>query len=143
MVAYRGRHIDIGIGVMQCVKAPQQRHRVLTAVHRVLQKIEQQEACDKAQPLVGDRPRRQRDAKSCLELEAESLRLRKGEAGEDDAEEPNAQIAEPPPQSGKLALPSRPEQFPSSDKNQATEDDSRGQRRLLLSGIPCPRPSLW
>src|SRR6266478_8567581 len=112
MMAHRGRYIDIGIGVMQCMKAPEQRHRVLTAMRRVIQEIEQQESRDKAPPLIGYWPGGQSHAKHCLELRPEDVGRREGEGGKDDIQEPDAKIAESPPQRRKLPLPSRPAEFP-------------------------------
>ena len=42
MVAHRGRHVDIGIRMMQRVKAPEERHRVLAPMHGVAHQVEQQ-----------------------------------------------------------------------------------------------------
>ena len=85
---------------------------VLTAMHGVVQKIEQQESRHKARPSIGNRPSGQGQAKSCLELLPEGVRWREGECGEDDIEEPNTDIAEPPPQRRKLPPPSRTAEFP-------------------------------
>jgi hypothetical protein len=41
MQAHCGRYVDVGIRVMQRVKAPQKRDRVLAAMHEITQKVEQ------------------------------------------------------------------------------------------------------
>jgi len=58
MVTHRGRHIDIGIRVMQRMKPPEDRHRMFAPVHEITQQIEQQKTGDQAQTGIGDRPRR-------------------------------------------------------------------------------------
>ena len=129
---HRGRYIDIGIGVMQRVEAPQERHRVLTAMRGVIQKVEQQKGRDKARPLIADRPGRAKSRQDGLELRPESVRRREDEGGEDDIEEPDADIAEPPPQRRKLPPPSRPAQLRERDEKEAADsDDESYQRRLL------------
>jgi hypothetical protein len=55
-----------------------------------------------------DRPSKQTHAKYCLELRPKRVRRREGEGSENDVEEPDADIAEPPTQRRKLSLPSRP-----------------------------------
>src|SRR6516165_9432895 len=52
MMAHRGRHIDIGIGVVQRMKAPQKRHGVFAPVHEVTQKVEQQKTAKKLSPTL-------------------------------------------------------------------------------------------
>src|SRR5882724_7979451 len=112
MVAHRSRHIDIGVRMMQCVEAPQERHRMLTAMYGVDQKIEQQESCQNAQPLIGDWPGGQTHAKYRLEFRPEGVPRREREGGKHDIEHPDAEIAEPPPQCRELPLPPRPAEFP-------------------------------
>ena len=68
---------------MQRVVSPQKRYRMLTAMYRVHQKIEEQKSRDKTHPLIGDRPGRQGDAEGGLELRPKGVRRREGEAGED------------------------------------------------------------
>ena len=83
--------------MMQRVETPQKWHRVLTAMDRVDQKIEQQESRDKAQPVIGDRPGGQVDPKGSLELWPKSLGRRKNKGDEHDIEQPDAEVAEPSP----------------------------------------------
>jgi hypothetical protein len=136
MMAHRGRDIDIGIGVVQRVKAPEKRHRMLTAMHGVLEKIEQQEGRNKAQPLVGDRPGGQSHTESCPKLRPKGVRRREGEGDKDNIEEPDAEIAEPPPQRRELPLPSRSAEFPNRDGEQTANDYDKGQMHLLASLVP-------
>jgi hypothetical protein len=70
VVAHRSRDIDIGIRVMQRVKAPEEWHRVLAAVYEVMQKVEEQETGQEAQRSVADRPRRELWPERCLEPRA-------------------------------------------------------------------------
>src|SRR5258706_16389189 len=112
MMAHRSRNINIGIGVMQRVKTPEPRHRVLTAMRGVMQEIEQQKSHHKAQPLLGQWPRGQSHVKCGFKLQPECIRRSESEAGEDDVEEPDAEVAEPPTQRRKFPLPSRPPEFP-------------------------------
>src|SRR5262245_50436725 len=70
-MTYRGRYIDIGIGVMQGVEAPQERHHVLAAMHYITQQIEQQKRRHPVYPLIGYCPRGpigERDAECRLKL---------------------------------------------------------------------------
>ena len=57
MMAHGGRHIDIGIRMMQRVKAREERHRLLAPMHGVTKKIEQQKARRQGRPGIGDWPR--------------------------------------------------------------------------------------
>src|ERR1700730_4531329 len=107
MVAHRGRHIDVGVGVMQCVETPEKRHRVLTAMYGVVQKIEQQKGRPKAQPGVGNRPGGQGYAECCCKLWPKGVRRREDEGGEDNPDKPEPDIAEPAPQGRKLSPPPR------------------------------------
>jgi hypothetical protein len=117
---------------MQRVQSPQERHRVLTAMHGVIQKVEQQKGHDKAQPLLADRPSGQSHAKYRLELRPEGVRWRKGESGEDEIKEPDADIAEPTPQRRELTPASRLAQLGERhEKEAADSDDERYQRCLL------------
>ena len=69
---------------------------------------------------------------SCgIELRPEGVRWRKGEGGKDDTKQPNAEIANPPPQRRKLPLASGKAKFPSCDDEQATNDHDEGQGHLL------------
>ena len=130
MMPHRSRHIDIGVGVMHCVKPPQKRHRVLTAMHGVDQKIEQQEARQKARPLIGDRPRGQTHTEGDFELPPEDVGWREDEGGNQDIKKPDADIAKPPPERRKFPLSPRLAEFPQSDSKQAAEDDKSGQSPL-------------
>ena len=83
MMAHRGRHIDIGIRVVQRMKAPQKRHGVLAPVHEVTQKVEQQKTSQEAQSDIGDRPGRKINSRYRLELGPEPRRRCEYEADED------------------------------------------------------------
>jgi hypothetical protein len=85
---------------------------MLTAMRGVMQEIEQQKRHDKAHPPVCDRPGGQSNAESCFELGPECIRRSKSETGEDNIEEPNAEITEPPLQRRKFPLPPRLANFP-------------------------------
>ena len=127
---------------MQRVNAPQKRHRVLTAVQEITQKVEQEEACDETRPSVGDGPGGESDAQRSLELRPEGVGRRKDEGGKDQIKDPDPEITEPPPQRRELPLPSRPAEFPGPDKDQATyyqyEQDQliapAERRRLAVAG---------
>ena len=84
MMAHRSGDIEIWIGVMQRVKAPEPRHCVLTPMHGVMQEIEQQKSHHKAQPLLGQGPRGQSHAKCAFKLRSECIQRSESEAGEDD-----------------------------------------------------------
>jgi len=146
MDAHRGRHVDIGVGMMQCVKAPEKRHRVLAAVHEVAQQIEQQEARHKAKPGIGDRPGRKSEARQRLETRPDESRWRNEKGGKNQVQDPEADIAEPAPQSREFSPPPRPAEFPQGDDQQAAEDREGVQRRLLSrrsrSGPPHPHLQL-
>src|SRR5262249_41641807 len=106
----------------QCVKAPQEGHRVLPAVHGIIQKIEQQERRNKARPSVfGNRPRWQSQAQRRLNLRPDGMRLCEDERAEYDVEDPDAEIAEAPLQRRKSPLPSRSAELPPSDQEQTSE----------------------
>jgi len=92
---------------------------MLAAMHEISEKIEQQKGCNKAGPSLGDGPGGQRDAQCSLELRPEGVRRRKGEGGENNIQEPDADVPEPPPQRRKLPLPSRPAELPDPDEDQA------------------------
>ena len=109
---------------------------MLTAMHGILQKVEQEKGRRKAQPSVGDRPGRQSHAEGCRELRPEGVRRSKGEGGEDDPEQPNTEISKPPPQRRKPALPSWPAEFPNRDGEQATNNYDEGQLHLLIRLAP-------
>jgi hypothetical protein len=119
MQAHCRRYVDIGIRVMQRVKAPQKRHRVLAAMHEITQKVEQQEGRNKAGPSFGDGPRGQSDVQLSLELRPKGVRRPKDEGGKDQIKDPEPEIAEPPPQRPELAPPSRPAELPDPDEDQA------------------------
>src|SRR5439155_10100923 len=119
MMAHRSGDIEIWIGVMQRVKAPEPRHRVLTAMRGVMQEIEQQKSHHKAQPLLGQGPRGQSHAKCAFKLRSECIQRSESEAGEDDVEEPDAKVAEPPTQRREFPLPPRLTEFPQGDREQA------------------------
>jgi hypothetical protein len=105
-------------------------------MHGVLEKIEQQEGRHKAQPLIGDRPGGQGHTEGCFELRPKGVRRREGEGGEDYIEEPDAEIAKPPPYRRKLTPPSRPAEFPNRDGEQATNNYDEGQLHLLIRLAP-------
>jgi hypothetical protein len=119
MQAHRRRYVDIGIRVMQRVKAPQKRHRVLAAMHEITQKVEQQKGCNKAAP-SSDGPGGQSDAQRSLELRPEDVCRRKDKGSKNQIKDPDPDIAEPPPQRWELAPPSRPAKLPDPDEDQAT-----------------------
>jgi hypothetical protein len=120
---------------MQRVEAPQERHGVLTAMHGILQQVEQQESRHKARPLISDWPGGQSHAKCRLKLRLEGVPRRESEAGEDNIQEPDAEIAEPPLQRRKLATPPWPAEFPQGGGEQAAKEHNEGQR-YLLTRIP-------
>src|SRR5262249_49155583 len=118
MQAHRRSHVNIGIRVMQRVNAPQKRHRVLTAMHEITQKVEQEEACHQTRPSVGERPGGEGDPQRCLKLWPEGVGWRKDEGGKDQIKDPDPQITEPPPERRELPPPSRPAEFPGPDNDQ-------------------------
>jgi len=119
--------------VMQCVEAPQERHRMLTAMHGIVHKIKQQKGRDKAQPLLADRPSGQTHAKYRLELRPEGVRWREGESSEDEIEEPDADIAEPPPQRRELTPAPRPAQLRERHEEEAADSDDERYQPCLLA----------
>ena len=56
MMAHRCRHVDIGIGMVQRMKAPKERHCVLAPMNEVTNEVEQQKGRNQAQPGIADRP---------------------------------------------------------------------------------------
>ena len=126
MVAHRGRHIDIGVGIMQRVQPPQKRYRVLAAMHRVLQQVEQQEPSDKPHRRIANRPGGEGQAKSRLELGSEDRRRGEDKRRQHDIQEPDADVAEAPAQRRELPLPPRPAEFPSARPLASCQGESRG-----------------
>ena len=120
MVAHRGRHIDVGIRVMQRMKPPEERHCVLAAVHRITQQVEQQKARRKAQHRIGYRPGREPRAENRLEPQPRQPRRFKEKPDEQQIEKPEADIAEPPPQRRKFPPSARLAEFPQRDEYEAT-----------------------
>lgn len=106
---------------------------MLAAMQGIVQKIEQQEGYDKARPLIGDWPGREGQSEGRLQLRPKAVRRREDEGGEDGIEEPDADIAEPPPQRRKLSLPARPTEFPQGDGKQAANEHDGGQGRLPVA----------
>ena len=123
---------------MQRVEAPQERHRVLAAMYGVVQKVEQQKGHQEAEPLSSDRPSRQSNAKGRFKLRSEGLRRCEGEAGEDEIEEPHADVAEPPPQRRELPSPPRPAQLRERNKKEASDSDEENYQRCLLARSNTP-----
>src|SRR6266851_1596906 len=113
---------------MQGVEAPQERHRVLTAMHGIAQQIEQQKSRHTARPLIAHYPGGESDAKCSLELRPKRVRRRKREGGEDDIEEPDPEIAEAPPPRRKLPLPPRSAEFPPRYQEQTAEYNGEAQQ---------------
>src|SRR5260370_14028329 len=112
---------------MQRVKAPQKRHRVLAAMHEITQKVEQQKTRHQTQPGIGDRPRREADAQDRFEPRAK-LRCRlKSKTGENQIEDPEPDIPQPPSQGRELSRPSRPAEFPPRYHEQTAEDNDEAQ----------------
>jgi hypothetical protein len=58
MMTHRGHHSDIGIGMVDGVKTPKERHRMLAAMHCVTKQVEQQKAGEKTQHETRDWPER-------------------------------------------------------------------------------------
>ena len=116
---------------MQRVKAPQKRHRVLAAMHEITQKVEQQKTCHKTQRRIGDRPGRETHPCHRFQLMAEPHWWFEYKSGENQIEDPEPDIPQPPPQGGELPPPPRPAEFPKRDDEQAAQQDDEGQERLL------------
>jgi hypothetical protein len=96
-------------------------------MHEITQKVKQQEGCNKAGPSLGDGPGGQSDAQLSLELRPEGVRRRKDKGSKDQIEDPDPEIAEPPPQRRELAPPPRPAEFPGRDDDQAAYQYDDGQ----------------
>jgi len=96
-------------------------------MHEITQKVEQQEACHKPYPSVGDGPGGESDPQRCLELRPEGVGWRKDEGGKEQIKDPDPEITEPPPQRRELPLPSGSEEFPGPDKDQAGYQYDDGQ----------------
>src|SRR5438477_10607285 len=122
-MAHRGRYIDIGIGVMQRMKPPEDRHSVLASVHQVMQKVQEQKSRYQAEPHISYRPRGQSHADCGLKLRPKGVRRGERKRGEDNIEEPDANIAEPSPHRRKITPPSWSAEFPPCDQQQAAKDD--------------------
>ena len=88
-------------------------------MHEITQKVEQQEAGDKAGQSAGDGPGGESDPQCCLELRSKGVRRRKDEGGKDQIKDPDPEITESPPQRRELPPPPRPAEFPGPDKDQA------------------------
>jgi hypothetical protein len=123
MVAHRRRHIDIRVRVVQRVKAPEERHRMLAPVHEVTHQVEEQEPRPEAQTGVGYRPRWKGAARHHLELRAKGFSRRENNACEKEVDEPETDIPEPAPQGRKFPPPPRPAQLPERDGKQAAKNN--------------------
>jgi hypothetical protein len=131
MVAHRCRYIDIGIGMVQGVKAPEQRHRMLTAMHEIMHQVEKQKTQQEANPDIGNRPRWKMHIENGLDLRSGSLRRLEQKRDEEQVDDPKADVRQPPPQGGKFPPSPRPAIFPSCDNKQTAGDYDRDQRYLL------------
>ena len=130
MVAQRCRHIDVRVRMMERVNPPQQRHGMLTAMHRVAQQIEEEKARDEAQRHVGNGPRWEVQAQR-RKRRAERRGRAKQKSDEKNVRNPDADIAEAASQGRKLSPPPRPHKLPASYQENARRGDDESQVRLL------------
>src|SRR6516164_8324153 len=122
MMAHRCRHVDIGIGMVQRMKAPKERHCVLAPMNEVTNEVEQQKGRNQAQPGIADRPGWQGEARQRLDPRPDESRRGEDISRENQIHDPEPDIRDPAPQGGKLAPSPRPREFPQGYHQQAAED---------------------
>src|SRR5260370_11957658 len=131
------RYIEIGIGVMQRMKAPQPWHRVKKPVGPIAHKIEKQkthrEVCDRMQ--LG--PLQQADAEASLDAYCGIGRSGKHPCQQRTVNEIDCKITEPTRAHRAAQRSTRPQKLPQRDEEEATEQKDETRRRPSL-----PNPEL-
>jgi hypothetical protein len=94
--------------MVQRVKTPEGRHRVLAPMHGVTQQIKQQKTGDKAQPEIPDRPNRKA---YCFKVKPDGRSRGQEECDEKEVSDPEADVADAPTKCTELSPASWKEEF--------------------------------